>query len=203
MTLSEPLGSQMCLKPVLAPGLLSYETILSFVSVTVTLKPINLLSRPWWEYQDLDRQLPLPAVILGEAGSTARVLLDKGLTCTRRFCSPMTRDSTCDVPSGARTVSSGAGGDWAPEGRRATRAEEKFCCRAVRRKRKMAAESRKLLTPSSCLIPHLPVPSSVTGGRPWRYSAVTTGWSRGRGGPISGSRGKVFLLPAGGPGPHT
>lgn len=84
----------------------------------------------------------------------------------------MTRDSTCDVPSGDRAVSSGAGGDWAPEGSKATRAEEKFCFRAVRRKRNMAAESRKLLTPSSCLIPHLPVPSSVTGGRPWRYGGV-------------------------------
>ena len=30
MTLSEPLGSQMCLKPVVAPGLLSYETIWVF-----------------------------------------------------------------------------------------------------------------------------------------------------------------------------
>ena len=153
----------MCLKPVLAPGLLSYETILSFVSVTVTLKPINLLSRPWWEYQDLDRQLPLPAVILGEAGSTARVLLDKGLTCTRRFCSPMTRDSTCDVPSGARTVSSGAGGDWAPEGRRATRAEEKFCCRAVRRKRKMAAESGNSLHPVPVSFPTSLCPALLQG----------------------------------------
>lgn len=178
---------------------------MSFFSVTVTLKPINLLSRPWWEYQDLDRQLPLPAVILGEAGSTARVPLGKGLTCTRRFCSPMTRDSTCDVPSGARTVSSGAGGDWAPEGSRATRAEEKFCCRAVHRKRKMAAESRKLLTPSSCLIPHLPVPSSVTGGRPWRYSRVTTGWS-GAGVVPSQDLGERFffsLLEALGPTPDS
>lgn len=67
----------------------------------------------------------------------------------------MTRDSTCDVPSGARRVSSGAGGGWAPEGTRTTKAEEKFCCRAVRRKHKMAAESKEVLTPSSHLLPHL------------------------------------------------
>lgn len=67
----------------------------------------------------------------------------------------MTKDSTCDVPSGARTVSSGAGGDRGPEGTRVTRAEEKLCCRAVRRKRKRAAESKKALTPGPCLLPHL------------------------------------------------
>ena len=79
----------------------------------------------------------------------------------------MTRDNTCDVPSGARAESSGAGGGWAPEGTRATRAEEKLCCRAVRKKHKMAAETKKLLPVSSRLFPYLP-PSSVTVGRQCR-----------------------------------
>lgn len=68
----------------------------------------------------------------------------------------MTKDNTCDVLSGARTVFSGAGGGWAPEGTRATRAEEKLCCRAVRRKHKMAAESKKPLTRSFSFLPPHP-----------------------------------------------
>lgn len=162
---------------------------LSFTSVTITLKPIN---GHGGNTKLLTGKPPLPAVTLGEADFTARVPLSKGLTCTRRFWSPMIRDSTCDVPSGDRTVSSGAGGGWAPEGSRVTRGEEKLCCRVVRRKHKIEAESTKLLRPRFCLLLHLP-PSSVIGGTQCNNSGVTTGWS-GWGVPTSESRGKIFLL---------
>jgi hypothetical protein len=95
----------------------------------------------------------LSVVFLGEAVSIARGPLNKALTCTRRFCSPMTRDSTCDVPSGARTVSSGGGIGPNLEGTRATRVEEKLCCRVVRRKHKMAAETRDSSHPAAASLP--------------------------------------------------
>lgn len=75
----------------------------------------------------------------------------------------MSKDSTWDVPRGARTVSPGVGGGRVSEGTRATRREEKLCCKAVRRKHKMAAEGRRLLTPRSWSPAHLP-PRRVTGG---------------------------------------
>lgn len=168
---------------------------MSFISVTITLKvPINPSPQSWRKYQVPDKQLPLPTVVLGEAGSTDRVPFGKGLTCTKRFCSPMTRDNTCDILSGARTVFSEAGGGWGPEGTRATRAEEKFCCRAVRRKHKMAAENKNPLysAPSSFLTSHL----ALWQGEDSRdNNRVTTGWS-GESGPISQSKGKAlpFLL---------
>lgn len=72
----------------------------------------------------------------------------KGLTCTRRFCSAMTRVSTSAVLRGVRPASSGSG-DWGvSEGSSTTRAEEKLCWRAVRRKHRMAAEGRQWLGPA-------------------------------------------------------
>ena len=144
---------------------------MSFISITVTLKVPQSIYPP-----GPGRQPLLPALGLGEAGSTTRDPLSKGLTCTKRFCSPMTKDSTCDVPSGARTVSSGAGSGQAPEGTSITRADEKLCCRAVRRKRKIAAESKKPVTSSPCLLPHLH-PTLSEGENNVDNSGATIGWS--------------------------
>lgn len=139
---------------------------------TVTLNQ-SIYSR-LCKYCDLDRQLPLSCRHPGRGRLHCQGPTWQGPYLHQEVLQSDDQDSTsCDVPSGV--CGQCPQGCRLPLRQQGNQGREKFCCRAVRRKRKMAAESRQLLTPSSCLIsPHLPVPSSVP-GEDHGDSGVTTG----------------------------